>query len=340
MDAAGAVCPFKNSVNLAYFEAITAQFGIAQTSALIYCDGAELHGLPMDQLTAGARRASLLFNISGHLTLPEVKDKVGCKVYYDDDPGFTQFWHAAHNPGTRLNDHDFYFTIGENIGKPGCSIPTGGLKWRPTRPPIVIEDWPMLNPSTFDRFTTVASWRGAYGPVQHEGKTYGLKVHEFRKFIDSPRRIGQPCEIALQIHPADNKDLEALRANGWRIRDPKEVADSPDAFRRFVQTSSAEFSVAQGIYVDTFSGWFSDRTVRYLASGKPVLVQDTGISGNYPLGEGLFAFRDIDEVVEGAQRIVLEYTRHCRAARRLAEEHFDSNKVIGELAQEIGLRLP
>ena len=340
VDSSGAASPFRDSVNRAYFRDTLAQFGLSKQSALIYRDGQETFGLSMSQLMESAGRASLLFNLSGHLALPEIKDRIGCKLYYDDDPGFTQFWHLEHNLGARLCDHDFYFTIGENIGKAECSIPTGGLDWRHTRPPVTLEDWPVVCQDRLDRFTTVASWRGAYGPVQHNGKTYGLKVHEFRKFIDLPQRCRHHFEIALQIDPADVKDLQSLHANAWGLSDPKTVAGSLDDFRRFVQNSGAEFSVAQGIYVQTNSGWFSDRTVRYLASGKPVLVQDTGFTQHYPVGEGLLAFRDIGQAIEGAERIAKDYKRHCRAARQVAEEYFDCGKVIRKLAAEISLKLP
>jgi hypothetical protein len=286
-----------------------------------------------------------LFNLSGHLTRPELKQAPSCKVYYDDDPGFTQFWHAAGNDGARLDGHDFFFTLGANIGSPDCVIPTSSTHWRHTCPPVVLEDWPVSPVPglgadakfAFDRFTTVASWRGAYGPIQYGGKSYGLKAHEFRKFIELPQRSGKRFEIALQIHPADRKDLNALLAQGWQIADPIQVAGTPDDFRRYVQGSSAEFSVAQGIYVDTNSGWFSDRTVRYLASGRPALVQDTGFSRHIPTGEGLVSFRTFDEAMAGAHRIVRDYPQHCLTARRIAEEYFDSDKVIRELLAEIGL---
>jgi len=339
IDRQGQISPFKQSINFEFFEKTMQQFGLSEVSSLIYRDGQEVHGVGIQRLATMAQNGSLLFNLSGHLTLPEIKNSAGCKVYYDDDPGFTQFWHAEHNPGARLWDHDFYFTIGENIGKAECVIPTGGLTWHHTRPPVVLENWPVVTQGALDRFTTVASWRGAYGPIQHNGKTYGLKVHEFRKFIDVPQRSGYKFEIALQIHPADQKDLNALRAYGWHISDPDEAARSPEAFRNFVQSSGAEFSVAQGIYVETNSGWFSDRTVRYLASGKPALLQDTGFSGQYPVGRGLLTFRTVNEAVESAKRIAQDYPDHCKAARQIAEEYFDAKKVIRDMASEIGLKI-
>jgi hypothetical protein len=340
VDNTGAPCSFEASVNLSYFQETMSRFGLKQVSALLYDGGQQGWGISVADLVALAREARLLINISGHLTHPEIKPCISCKVYFDDDPGFTQFWNASGNAGPHLNNHDFYFTVGQNIGAPECSIPTGNLNWRHSRPPAVLDQWPFSPRSVFERFTTVASWRGSYGPVSYGGKTYGLKVHEFRKFLDLPHRTGRQFEIALQIHPGDNRDLDALYSHGWLISDPRKAAGSPSAFRGYVQHSSAEFSVAQGIYVDTNSGWFSDRTVRYLASGRPALVQDTGFSRNYPVGQGLLAFQTIDEATEGVGQITGDYARHCRAARRFAEEHFDSSKVICQLASQIGLELP
>lgn len=326
-----------------FFHSVTRQFGLENQAALL--DGSDaLAGPPLADLARRAKDSALLFNISGHLEQPDIFAAARCKVYYDDDPGFTQFWHAQ-GSDARLNGHDFFFTIGENIGRKtdeehsACSIPTGGINWRHTRPPVVLEDWPVCPPVCLDRFTTIASWRGAYGTVVHDGKTYGLKCHEFRKFVELPQRIGQTCEIALQIHPADRKDHEALLANGWRLVDPSLVAATPDAFRRYVQTSPSEFSPAQGIYVETNSGWFSDRTVRYLASGRPALVQETGFSQHLPVGEGLVSFRSLDEAVDGAERLRLDYAAHANAARRIAEEFFESDRVIRKLAEAVGLEI-
>ena len=260
-----------------------------------------------------------------------------------------------------MGGHEYYFTIGENIGSPDCPIPTGGLHWRPIRQPLVLDQWPVVDSQTVARsrrersvrashaenatlgesrlrFTTIASWRGGFGPVQADGVTYGLKVHEFRKLIGLPLRVpAATFEIALDIHPADHKDRAALEQHGWQLIDPREVADDATAFRRYVQQSDAEFSVAQGIYVDTNSGWFSDRSVRYLASGKPVLVQDTGFGHHLPIGKGLVRFRTLDEAVAGAEAIAGDYESHCAAARRIAERYFDSDNVLGRMLEEVGV---
>lgn len=337
VSSSGAASEFETSANVAYFDAVVEEFGLAGSAALVYESGQQTRGLAFPELIELARSAALLVNISGHLEIEALMCRLRRKAYIDLDPGFTQFWHAAGNTGARLAGHDYYFTVGESIGTEACSIPTCGLPWQPIRPPVVLEQWPVERGGNLARFTTIATWRGPYGPVEHAGKSFGLKVHEFRKFIELPTRAPATFEIALDIHPGDAGDLEKLRQDGWRIVDPAAVASSPDAFRTYVQGSGAEFSVAQGIYVDTQSGWFSDRTVRYLASGKPALVQDTGFSRNYPVGKGLVAFRTLEEAATGVERLVSEYETHSRYARELAERYFDSDKVLAHFVSRVGI---
>jgi hypothetical protein len=318
--------------NVAYFKAAIQQLGLTGSAALVA--GRECYGIQRRDLDAIAADAALLINFGGHLTIPELLRPARCKVYLDDDPGFTQLWEASGTGGARLRGHDLYFTFGENIGRPGCPIPTDSIDWRPTRPAVVLADWPSVGGDNAGVFTTVATWRGPYGPVTWNGHTYGLKLHEFRKFVDLPVLTGSTFELALDIHPDESEDLALLDQRDWRLVDPRAVAGDPFAFRSYVQSSAAEYSAAQGIYVETQCGWFSDRTVRYLASGKPALVQDTGFSSNLPTGEGLIAFRTLDEAVAGVQSIVSDYGRHSRAARALAEEYFDSDRVLGSLLEQ------
>jgi hypothetical protein len=333
VDDLGHSSTFEESANLRYFQQVTEQFGLADMATLI-CDDGAAHGLTQYELDDLVRSAVALVNITGHLTHPRMGG-IPHRVYIDLDPGYTQFWHATGNPGPRLEGHNYFYTVGENIGRPHCSIPTAGIRWRPIRQPVVLHYWPECTPGDPLQFSTIASWRGPYGPARYAGTTYGLKAHEFRKFIELPRRVAHKFELALDIHPADQRDLVALRSNGWHVVSPEVVASGPVAFRQYVQASGAEFSVAQGIYVETESGWFSDRTVRYLASGRPALVQDTGFSRNYPLGEGLVAFRTLDEAVTGVLRIARDYENHCRAARAIAERYFDSDRVLGQLVDEV-----
>jgi hypothetical protein len=316
-----------------YFRSVIDRFDLTDQAALVTANGEPCVGLSPDRLP----NADLLVNVSGHLTLPALLNRCRQKAYVDIDPAYTQIWHADPATTFAVGGHDFYFTIGENVGSPDCPIPTGGLDWRPIRQPVVLADWPVSGTDTPRRFTTVASWRGAFGPVSHAGQTYGLKVHEFRKLFDLPRRSPFEFEIALDIHPADARDRAGLVEHGWRLVGPAAVAADPEAFRRYVQNSGAEFSVAQGVYAGTNSGWFSDRTARYLASGKPSLVQDTGFGRHLPVGEGLLAFRTLDEAVAGADAIERDYPRHCAAARAIAEEYFDSDKVLTRLLHEVGV---
>jgi hypothetical protein len=318
-----------------WFRGVTQQFGLAGRAALLRGDEV-IVGPTLEDLLAVAPEADLV-NISGHLTFPRLFAAFRRRVMVDIDPGFTQFWHHEGLSGANVAGHDVYFTIGERIGSPDCPIPTDGIEWRPVRQPVVLEDWPVVDVDEGDRFTTIATWRGPFGPVEHGGRKYGLKVHEFRKFVALPERSPHRYEIALDYYPGDEGDVEALRGHGWMVADPRVVAGNPDAMRAYIQGSSAEFSAAQGMYVDTACGWFSDRSVRYLASGKPVLVQDTGFSQTLPTGEGLIAFRTLEEAVAGAEEIVDRYPQHRAAARQIAEQYFDADRVLPRFCEEAGI---
>ena len=336
VDEAGRPASFEQSENLAFFENAMQQFGLADNAALICGDCARFHGIAKNDLFDIASAADLLVNISGHLSLHPLLSRFRRKAYVDVDPGYTQFWHDAGNRNARLAGHDYYFTIGQNIGKPDCTIPTCGIDWRRTWLPVELEQWPPRIEPSLDRFTTIASWRGAYGTSEFGGKQFGPKAHEFRKFFELPERA-PACqfELALEIHSAEEKDLAALEQHGWRLVDPKTTAGDSRAFQSYVQKSGAEFSVAQPVYVDTGSGWFSQRTAEYLASGKPALVQDTRLAGHLPIGDGLLTFTNLQQAVDGVEKIRANYAQHCRAARALAEEHFDSRKVLARFLAEI-----
>jgi hypothetical protein len=361
VDSTGAPCEMRRSDNLAFFERVTDQFGLGGRSALVLETDRTTVGLRWSDIVDLAESADLLLNISGHLTLDVLKPRFRRRVFLDLDPGYTQFWYSAGMEVERLRDHHFYFTIGENIGRSDCGIPVGDIAWRPIRQPVLLDEWPVIRGSApgadgpscatdtarqrsttdderFDdpvRFTTIASWRGPYGCVAHDGVRFGLKAHEFRRFLPLPTLSTHAFEIALDVHPADSRDVESLVSNRWKLADPRLVAADPLTFREYVQSSSAEFSVAQGIYVTTQSGWFSDRTVRYLASGKPALVQDTGFALNYPVGQGLLTFRTLEDARRGADSIARDYDRHARAARAIAERFFDSHIVLRTLLEAV-----
>jgi hypothetical protein len=337
VDEKGEPTAFVDSTNADYFRKVAAQFDLTETSALLLDDGREVIGCSLPVLREWAEQSQLLVNIGGHLSLGEIRDQVQHRVYFDDDPGYTQFWQIMGSDHSHLEKHDCFYTLGVNIGQSDCAIPAQNVPWRPINPPVVLSDWPVRSSEQLDRFTTIASWRGSYGPIYYGGVRYGLKAHEFRKFISLPSRCEQNFEIALQIHEADRADRDALVAAGWSVREAQELTRFPSDFRDYVQTSGAEFSVAQGIYVQTNSGWFSDRTIRYLASGRPVLVQDTGFGRHLPVGSGLCSFTTLEEAATNAESIARDYQEHCREARRIAEQYFDANVVIGGVLRDLGI---
>ncbi len=319
-----------------FFEAVMGEFGDLGRAALLdACGEVVAGGMSRGELLDVAARCALLVNLSGHLQLGEVRRLAGRCVYVDDDPGYTQFWHAAGAIDGRLDGHDAHYTFGTRIGREGCPIPTGGLHWRGMRPPVVLSDWPACTSEGCARVTTVASWRGPFGPVEHDGVRYGQKLHELRKFTKLPRLADRELEIALAIDPVEEAAAEQLRADGWTVVDPTTVTRDPDAFRAYVQGSDAELSVAQSIYVQTACGWFSDRTTRYLASGRPAIVQDTGFSAELAVGRGLLAFASAQDALAALREVERDYGEHARAARALAEEHFDSARVIGRMLEEV-----
>ena len=187
VDAHGAATPFELSANQAYFTSVMNEFGMAECATLLPTDEHGRAAVPPELLKL-ADSAAVLLNISGHLAIEPLLERFRKKVFIDIDPGFTQYWHAAGDAGARLAGHDWYFTIGENIGAPDCPIPLGGIVWHKTRPPVVLSEWPVTPAPHSLRFTTIANWRGSYGAVQFGGETFGLKVHEFRRRLrNSPR---------------------------------------------------------------------------------------------------------------------------------------------------------
>jgi hypothetical protein len=334
VDSAGRRCPVERSWNLRRLSEVMRHFGLGEAWSLLYDGGRRVFGVPRKRLLDRVGSASAVFNVMGFLTDEEILAAAQRRVFLDIDPGFPQMWHEL-GLADLFRGHDQFLTIAENIGCADCSIPTCDIEWIKTAQPIVLEHWPVCA-SGQGGFASVASWRGLNAPVVYETERYGLRVHEFRKFAALPRESGRRFELALDIHAADRSDRQLLKEHGWFLVDPQLVAGNPWSYRRYVQQSSAEFSVAKGMYVKTRSGWFSDRSICYLASGKPVLAQDTGLRHLEP-GEGLLAFGTIEDAVAGAEEICRDYSRHARAARDLAENCFDSDRVLSEVLAKLGI---
>jgi hypothetical protein len=314
------------------FQTQCEQFGLGDHWAVVYVDR-EVFGMTERNLHSLCGDSALLINLCGALKNDDLLRRVNRRAYFDLDPGFTQIW--ALEWDMDLSKHNLFFTVGLNIGQPDFPIPLRGIQWHTFMPPVASEYWPAQTDATAAKFTTVGQWRGQY--AVWNGELYGAKSDEFLKFIELPRKTTQPLELAMLIHELEVDDIAALRKNGWGLVNPHEVARGRDGFRSYLQQSRAEFSVAKHGYVKSHSGWFSDRTVCYLASGRPALVQETGISTYLPTGQGLLTFTTMDEAVRAIESINADYPAHSAAARKLAEEKLSAPKVMHSILERAGV---
>lgn len=314
----------------AYVERCLASVGFADN--WIYRAGAEARGLSFDELSHICARADLLL-IRGVPFLewrPEY-DLPRRRAFIDVDPGFTQIRLTKCEPAfaDTLGRCEVLLTVGHHVGEAGCDIPTGGRDWKKTVPPVVLDQWPVAQVSDRGAFTTIVRWRGLKD-VEYAGIAYGQRDRELRRFINLPRLTAQALQIALTGGGDDE-----CAAQGWDVVPGWKASRTVESYRSYITTSRAELSVAKHGYVATAGGWFSDRSVCYLAAGRPVLVQDTGLTSWLPVGQGLLTFTDVREALAGIEDINADYSLHRRAARRLAEEYFAAPAVLSELLHAI-----
>jgi hypothetical protein len=304
-------------------------------AALLAAGTQDTVGLSFGELARFASEADLLLNISGMLRDESLLEPIPVRAFLDLDPGFNQVWHVT-GEDMGLDLHTHYVTVGQALGRDDCLVPTCGRSWIGTLPPVALDRWPpAIEPPGRDAFTTVGHWR-SYGSIEHEGVHYGQRAHSLRELVDLPRQSDACFQLALGIHPDEKKDLEALRSGGWELLDPTDVAGTPESYAEFIRNSKAELSIAKGGYVASRSGWFSDRSACYLASGRPVVAQETGFSEFLPTGEGLLAFSTTDQAAKAVAEVGREPRPHGRAARELAEEYFDARKVLSKLLEALG----
>lgn len=277
--------------------------------------------------------ADVLLNLSGVNPLREWSLAVPRRVLIDTDPVFTQVRHLT-DPWAmqRARQHNAFFTFGENFGNPerGCDTPDDGLAWRPTRQPIcpdLFEHHPAIGDPT-GPLTTVMQW-DSYPPRRYGRRDFGMKSMMFERFLDLPTRLpGERFAPAIGKAPRDR-----LAAHGWLVHDPLDATRRLDDYLAFMARSKAEFSIAKHGYVAPRSGWFSERTTCYLATGRPAIVQDTGLAHLYPLGHGVLSFHDPQSAIESVARLNADYPAHCRAARAWVREHFDARRVLSHLLE-------
>lgn len=329
--------------NLRYLSGAFAALGMSDTPWAVRAPDGTCHGLEVTAVRRLCGSADLFLNVSGSCWLREEYRGARRTAYLDTDPGYTQakLWAADRGCATDderysvnlIRQHDRFFTFAEHIGAPDCRVPQCGFDWRATRQPVVLERWPFTYDGAARRFTTVLSWKQETAPPVIEGVRYGAKDVELERFLDLPRRT--PSEIELAIGGA--APAARLIAHGWWIVDAHAQSTTMADYQRYLQASRGEWSIAKHTYVALRSGWFSTRSAVYLASGKPVVVQDTGWSEHYPTGAGLIGFTTIDEAAAGLAAVEAEYRRHCDAARALAEREFAAPAVLGRLLADAEL---
>lgn len=296
-------------------------------------------GLSERELDDLYRSCDALLNVVGATDLREAQLEAPFRVYVETDPVIAELQLANGDEHTRvaLDNHHVIATYGENFGAADCGVPLDGRRYVKTRQPVDVELWRAAYTPHARFFTTIGNYRHMGNDVEYAGETYGWSKHqEWERFLDLPSLTEQPFEIALKIDdPADRTHLER---HGWRVVSP--FAMSLDVFGDYMAyfgRSRGEFTVAKDQNVRLRSGWFSERDACYLATGKPVVAQDTGFSNVLPTGDGLFAVTTPDEAAAAIETINRDYGRHCTAARAIAEEHFDARKVAAALLSELGL---
>jgi hypothetical protein len=296
------------------------------------------HGLSADALAEEIATCDLFLNVSGAALLREEYLPARNKVLLDTDPGWNHFHRFPQQQELRasrgqppLGAHDHFFTYAERIGALDCPLPSLGFDWQATRPPVVLDCWSAGGAA--ERWTTVMMWEPYMRPIEHDGVAYGTKDVSFELIEALPQHTGSTLEIAA----GGAAPRERWRERGWSVLDSRTISSTPEDYRSYVSSSRGEFSVAKHVYVATRSGWFSCRTVCYLAAGRPAVVQDTGFGELIAPHEGLLPWSDLGEAAVALAAAEADYDGHCQGARALAEERFGSDLVLGEMIERIGL---
>jgi hypothetical protein len=286
-------------------------------------------GLSEPQAEEVFEKTNLLLNFH-YAIAPAFLKRFSRTALVDIDPGLLQFWISRKQ--LVVPAHDLYFTTGETVGKENARFPNCGLPWIHIRPPVSLELWPCIfNPNSI-AFTTVSNWDADDWIVDEHQRYENTKRVAFLKFAELPRLTAQSLELALFLRiERDMQEKSELEQSGWRIRHSGEVAGNPESYQAYIQQSRGEFSCAKRSCIEFQNAWISDRTLCYLASGKPAVVQHTGPSSFLPNGEGLFRFKTLHEAAAAFDEINSNYEHHCRAARRLAETEFDARQIARQI---------
>lgn len=300
-----------------------------------YCLGAKTE---IAGLAALYEDADAVINLCGSHELRADHDRIGCLVYLETDPVPKQVAIATGDESAiaDLSRYQHLFTYGENLGHQDCLVPTDRFTWQTTRPPVIVDWWKSTDELAHDAaFSTITSWAQTWNDVNWQGHCWRWsKHHQFRRFKSLPERISVPLELAV-AGMSDNEAAE-FSSLGWRLRLASDVSD-PEIYRDYICNSLGEFTVAKEQYVIPKTGWFSDRSVCFLAAGRPVITEDTGFSKFIPGGYGLLPFVTEQDAVEAFNAVADDFERHRLAATSIASEYFDADKVLRRMMTSIGL---
>jgi hypothetical protein len=296
------------------------------------------YGMSEEQILRLYREADAALNVTASQELQEEHMAIPRRVYVESDPFAVQIKVAQGDESTlaALDAHDIYFSFGENLGAPDCTVPVVRYKWLPTRQPVLMDLWENpFPPNSTAPYTTITTWHNKGKSIVYEGeKYYWTKDREFVRFIDLPKRRAVNFELAVVV----NEDTErTLRGNGWSLVDSLPISTDVNAYREYIQRSRGEFTVAKDQVVRPVTGWFSDRSASFLAAGRPVVTHETGFSKFLPTGKGLFGFLTMEDILAAVDVIESDYEGACRAAREVAAEYFAADKVLGSLMERAGL---
>jgi len=287
-------------------------------------------GPQSDRAIAACVAADLVINLSGVNPLRPWLMEAPARLLVDTDPAFTQVRHLTDPAALDLaRQHTAFATYGENISTGQSAVPDDGLPWEATRQPIVLDAWPVTPGPADGRFTTVMQWE-SYRARDYGGVHFGMKSESFGPYEDLPARSSARFEVAVGSPTAPR---DRLRAAGWVVSDPLGPTRDPWTYQDYIRGSMAEFAVAKHGYVAGRTGWFSERSAAYLASGRPVVVQDTGFTDWLEAGAGVLAFRTPDEALAAIDDVIGRYEYHGRAAREVAAASFDARAVLPRLIE-------
>ncbi len=295
------------------------------------------HGLGRERVHRLYAEADGLINLCGATRLREEHLACPVRVMIDTDPVYEQIKYAKSDVAARayLDAHTHFFSYGENLGAADCPVPLSGIAWRPTRPPVLPSLWPEPGDVPLG-FSTIATWENKGKDIEFAGSRYLWSKHmNFLRFLDLPRHRPE-TRFSLAMDPPDVGVREEVAEAGWSLVDPGPISAGMAPYRDFIAGSRGEFTVAKDIYVRPNSGWFSDRSVCYLAAGRPVVTMRTGFSKFYPVGRGLFEYSNVEEALAAIDAIAADYPVHSRAARALACEHFAADRILGALTAAAG----